>query len=445
MKKFAPLFLISLGLFADTAMVEKIQESALVIYNANKAFVHEKRTLHVVPQTTQIAYSGVASTIEPDSVDVSFPKGVTLYSQQYRYDKLNLYNLLETYLNKEVRLKQDNNTTVKATLLSTGGRVVLQTQDARIITANAHDLIFDSVPKTLHNKPSLVWNVKVDREIQQEMSIDYLIDNISFRSDYVLSLDDETADLTGWLTIKNNSGKTFTNTRLSLVAGDVHFVHNTTPHPMRSYKMANTLAMAAPATQHKAYGGYHLYTLPSHIDIADKATTQVQFLTQNDIAVQRLYEVHLSYPLSLHAQQKADVVQSLVFQTTQPLPQGVVRVYGAIQEHKVLLGEAKVAHTAKNGHVKLTLGNNFDLEATQTLLESEQRKGYKRSLVRYTVKNSSDETKKVTLFVPFSKEKNAKVTSNQPYVFTKGNVVTFTLNIIPNATATFVAEYELKK
>ena len=177
MKKILPSLLISLGLFAETAMVEKMQESALVIYNANKALVHEKRTLHVLPQTTQIVYSGVASTIEPDSVDVSFPKGITLYLQQYRYDKLNLYSLLEAYLNKEVLLKQDNNTTIKTTLLSTGGRVVLQTQDGHIITANAHDLVFDDSPKTLTNKPSLVWNVKVDREIQQEMSIDYLINS----------------------------------------------------------------------------------------------------------------------------------------------------------------------------------------------------------------------------------------------------------------------------
>ena len=444
MKKIAPLLLASLTLFANSVTVDKVQDNTLVIYNANRALVHEERELHVTPQTTQIAYTGVASTINTDSVNVSFPEGITLYSQQYRYDQLTLYKLLEAHLNKEVHLKQDNNATINATLLSTGGTILLKTQDNRIISANSHDLVFDSIPKTLLITPSLVWNVKVQQEIQQQMSIDYLINNISFKSDYIIDVQSNKANLIGWLTLKNNSGKAFHNTKLSLLAGDVNFVHNRQSQPVL-YKEYAAVAASTSSAQHQAYEGYHFYTLPFRIDIADKETTQVKFLTQNNIAITRLYEANLLYPFSLRGEQKADVIQSLTFQTLQPLPKGVVRVYGKVKEQKILIGETSIDHTPKKEQVKLTLGKNFDLKITQTLLDAEHRTDYDYSRIRYTIQNSSDETKKVTLFVPFSKEKYAKVTSNQPYTFTKGNLVTFTLNVIPNAKATFIAEYELKK
>ena len=444
MKKIAPLLFSSLALFASTVTVDKVQDNALVIYNANKALVHEERALSVTPQTTQITYKDVASTINTDSVNISLPDGIELYSQQYKYDKLTLYKLLEAHINQQVQVRQDNNTTIDATLLSTSGRVLVRTKQNNIISVNANNIIFHSIPQTLLIKPSLVWNVKVHNTIKQDMNIDYLINNISFKSDYTLDVQNNSANLTGWLTIKNNSGKAFHNTKLSLLAGDVHFAkpHNIQPVMYKEYVVQD----AARATvHHQAYEGYHFYTVPFRVDIADKETTQVKFLTHNNIAIKRLYEATLGYPFSIHGERKASVVQSISFVTEEPLPKGIVRVYGTLNKQKILIGETSLAHTPKKENVQLTLGKNFDLKVTQTLLDEEHRTDYDRSRIRYTIKNSSNKTKKVTLYVPFSKEKYAKITSNQPYTFTKGNLVTFTLNVIPNATATFVAEYELKK
>ena len=444
MKKIAPFLLTSFALFASTVTVDKVQDNALVIYNANRALVHEERALSVTPQTTQITYKDVASTINTDSVNISLPDGIELYSQQYKYDKLTLYKLLEAHINQKVQVRQENNTTIDATLLSSSGRILVRTPQNSIISVNPNDIIFHSIPKTLLIKPSLVWNVKVERTIQQDMSIDYLINNISFQSDYTLDVGTDTANLTGWLTVKNNSGKAFHNTQLSLLAGDVHFARKNTPQPVLYKEYVATDAQSTTA-RHQAYEGYHFYTVPFRVDLADKETTQVKFLTRNNIAIKRLYEAYLANPFSVRGEQKGSVTQSIAFTTEQPLPKGTVRVYGTLNKQKILIGESSLPHTPKKEELKLTLGKNFDLLATQTLLEEEHRTDYERSRIRYTLKNSSNETKKVTLYVPFSKEKYAKVTSNQPYTFTKGNLVTFTLNVIPNATATFVAEYELKK
>ena len=153
---------------------EKPTTNSLVVYNSNIGLVHEERQLSLDTKDTFIVYKDVASSIDTDSVNVKLPSGVTLYSQQYRYDKLTRAKLLEAFIGKKVMVGKD-----KVTLLSYGGiSCIIKTANNLIKSVNAKDIVFDAIPKALITKPSLVWNIKSEKvHDNSSMDLDYLIKN----------------------------------------------------------------------------------------------------------------------------------------------------------------------------------------------------------------------------------------------------------------------------
>ncbi|MFT7860742.1 MAG: hypothetical protein ABXS93_07380 [Sulfurimonas sp.] len=436
------LLLSSLGFGATLS--NKPTDSSLVVYNANRALVHETRDLKLSRDDTLIVYDNVASTINTDSVSIKLPQGITLYSQQYKYDKLSLQKMLDAHIGKEIELKKKKSKTQRATLLSANGKsALIRTKEGNIFTTKVKDIVFKNIPNTLITKPSLVWNIKTDKKIDAEMELNYLLKNISFKSDYILDLSDDSADLNGWITINNHSGKAFHNTALSLLAGDVNFVANYTP---RTYKAVAALAERDTTAQHQAFQGYHFYKIPFRVDIANNEKTQLKFLTLDRLKYKKHYKVQTRNPLYLQGEQKSDVMQHVVLQKLEDvLPKGVVRVYSKLKGQTILLGESSISHTPKNTEIDLPIGKEFDLKLTQTLLEKQKSKHRLESKVLYTLTNNSDETKTFEIYVPFSKDKSAKVSSKENYTFTKGNLVTFGVTVQPNATKKFTAKFKINR
>ncbi len=148
--------LVFFGTLSASTLNEKPTTNSLVVYNSNIGLVHEERQLSLDTKDTFIVYKDVASSIDTDSVNVKLPSGVTLYSQQYRYDKLTRAKLLEAFIGKEVMVGKDS-----VTLLSYGGiSCIIKTANNLIKSVNAKDIVFDAIPKALITKPSLVWNLK---------------------------------------------------------------------------------------------------------------------------------------------------------------------------------------------------------------------------------------------------------------------------------------------
>ncbi|QOP40550.1 DUF4139 domain-containing protein [Sulfurimonas marina] len=442
MKTLTSLLLLSSLGFGATLSTEPTN-SSLVVYNSNRALVHEARDLKLNRNDTLIVYDNVANSINTDSVNIKLPKGVTLYSQQYRYDQLSLRKMLDAHIAKEVTFKTDKDKTKKATLLSVeGSRALVKTKQNQIIPVKVENIIFKDIPKTLITKPSLVWNVKSSKNIKAPLELEYLISNISLTSNYILNIHKSAVDLSGWLSVNNRSGKAFHDTSLSFIAGDVNFVNK--PQPVR-YK---TLAAAEMDTsvQHQSFEGYHHYNVPFKVDLANNEKTQIKFLSLENMKFHKEYVARLFNPLHLKGETKHDVIQHVVVQElNQPLPKGTVRVYSKLKGQSILLGESSISHTPKNTQIDLAIGKEFDIKVLQTLIERQERKHLLSAKIKYAVTNSSDKQKTVIIRVPFSKDKRAKVFSREKYSYTKGNFVTFTLTVQANTTKTFTAEFERKK
>ena len=450
MKKITLAFISSLYIGSSlfgASLSSEVKNNSLIVYNSNIALVHEERDLEIKKDDTTIVYEDVAQNINTDSVNVSLPNAITINSQHYRYDKLTLEKLLKAHIGKkvDVRLLRNRNEfkIITATLLSFNHTSALvRTLDYKIISVKTSGIEFDTIPKELITKPSLVWNVDVQKDVHTQMQLDYLVSDIRFKSDYVLNVDGNSSTLSGWITIQNNSGKSFQDTKLSLLAGDINRVHT---RATKLYKSLRTMS-AAPKVKEHSLEGYHLYTIPFKVNLANKERTQIKFLDKNNLRVQRNYRAQMNNPLHLQREKEHTVKQSFLLDALDvPLPKGTIRVYTKLDKQTILLGEQRLSHTASNTPLSITTGENFDLKVTESVITRDDTKESFNVDILYTLYNSSDTNKSLNLLVPFNRQESSKVTSDVAHTFVKGNLLNFLVKIPAKQTENFKVHYESKK
>ncbi len=373
----------------DSTAAERSSVS-LTVYNVDLALVRETRTL-TVPRsgTAALRFMDVPSAINPRTVhlkSLAAPDDLTVLEQNYEYDLISPAKLMEKYVGREVEIVEqaDDLTTRQetATLLSVNGGPVYQVGD-RIVLNQTGKVTLPSIPPDLVARPTLVWTVDARKSGRQEVEASYLTDNVSWSADYVaiVDADDQSADLTGWVTLDNRSGATFENATLKLVAGDVRRV---TPRgasrDMVEMAEAKGLARAAPQFAEEAFFEYHLYTLDRPTTIKDNQTKQISLFQRSGIpVVKRLLLVGQPYWYrgqygTLTQGEKAAVILEIVNAEKDglgiPLPKGTVRVYkkdrsGAEQ----FVGEDAIDHTPKDERLRLKVGDAFDVVADRTQTE----------------------------------------------------------------------------
>lgn len=445
MIRYASLSWLCSSLLCAAALSQTPTDTSLVIYNSGIGLTHEKRTLTVKSGSQSIVYPGVATTVQTDSVSVQLPKGIRLYTQQYRYDKISLGKILESYVGKAVRFTRDSASgkLSKGILLATNPPVV-KTDRGIESGIKADNFVFDSIPDSLIMKPSLVWNMEANHAIAGEMSLDYLISGIRWKSDYILTLGTTEGDLTGWITVDNHSGKRFEKTSLYLLAGDI----NRAAVARRYAEVMARSDKAADVTQ-KALEGYHLYSVPFPVTLADSEKTQIKFMQQRHHALKRIYDVTMLPPFSTAKTRKHPVSQSVELAPfSVPLPAGIVRSYATTGGTTILLGETSLANTPKGEKVTLRLGTNFDLVAKERLVSRSDDSRYLGATVAYTLTNRSDAAKAVRVAVPSvvkSDTRRSSVDTNLPYTRPDGNTLLFTIKLSPGETKTWKVTYRSRK
>ena len=86
---------------------EQRQELAITIYSGGFGLVREVRTLPLARGKSELEFSGVAGTIQPETVQVraqASGAGLRVLEQNYQYDLLSPEKLLEKYVGKAVRV-----------------------------------------------------------------------------------------------------------------------------------------------------------------------------------------------------------------------------------------------------------------------------------------------------------------------------------------------------
>ncbi len=359
---------------------------AVTVYNDGRGLVREERNIDLAAGVNEVWFMDVAQQIQAPTVRVAPIQGgpFNVLEQNYEYDLLSPAKLLDKFVGQTITLvgqKMMNNSTVEesfeAKLLSNNAGTVWEIDGKIVVNPPYSRMIFPNVPDNLIAKPTLVWQIEAARAGKRKIEASYITGGMQWSADYVLSLDptEELAGLQGWVTINNNSGASYNDAKLKLVAGDVHKAQQFQPQAVGRARMVAEMAMSKENFAEESLFEYHLYTLDRPSTIKNAQTKQIQLLQAEGIRITKDYVLNggVRYFQSVWSgpPSKEKVAVFIGFKNTeatpglgQPMPKGIVRVFKKDRSGSPqLIGEDNIDHTPRNEEVKLELGNAFDIVA----------------------------------------------------------------------------------
>lgn len=402
------------------------QAVAVTIYQDDLALVKETRRIVLDDGANRVALRDVSARLRPETAQLrslSHPGSVDVLEQNFDFDLLTPATLLEKYVGRQVTLVRTHPTTGAETaepaqVLAAGQGVVLKVGE-RIETGVPGRIVFDGVPPNLRDRPTLVTQLASRRAGAQEMELSYLTGGLGWKADYVAELgaDDGTLDLAGWVTLTNQSGTTYTQARLQLVAGDVNRARDAAAGRVEAAKLMARAAAAPAPMQEESLFEYHLYTLPRPTTLADQQTKQVALLAAQGVPVKKELllrgadHYYRSSAGELGTRLKTAVYVEFANRDSAglgvPLPRGVVRVYKRdAAGNAQFVGEDRVDHTPKHETVRLHLGDAFDVTADKRQTDFRRREPTHKtsyaseSAYEITLRNAKSEAVTVTVREP---------------------------------------------
>lgn len=354
------------------------RELQLTVYNNDLGLVRDVRDLEVRDGRSTVAVADVAAQIDPTSVHLRGLEAgddLTVLEQNYRYDLAGPERILDRYLDRGIQAVLEGGEMHEGTLMSFAGDQLVLRGASGAVSILRRDKIIDlrcpGLPEGLITKPTLVWDLAAKGGGTRRAEITYLTSGIGWHAEYVaVANDDDTqADLSAWVSIDNQSGSDYPDTRLQLIAGDVHRVRPPSPMQMMDRSLKSGMAQETAGFEEETFFEYHLYTLPRPATVRDRETKQIALFDPTRTPVQKLYE----YKPWTNAEKVRIVLQ---FENREdrglgmPLPAGKVRTYKRDSRGgQQFVGEDTIDHTPKNEKVRLGLGNAFDVVAERTVLD----------------------------------------------------------------------------
>ncbi len=367
---------------------EATQDLMVTVYNNGYGLVREVREIELPEGIIELEFRDVAQMIDATSVafkSLTSPGDVGILEQNYRYDLLSPATLLEKFVGREVTViddRMDDKSTIDrertGTLLSTNNGNIVQFRHEIVINPRG-TIALGEVPDDLLARPTLLWLLRNGKAGKQSVETSYLTNGMSWKADYVVVLgkDDDMLDITGWVTLNNNSGTAYRNALLKLVAGDVQRVvenrYNIEHLGTVGDDIFDVIIGDGEGFQEKSFFEYHLYTLGRRTTLANNETKQVTLLEGDDVAVRKSYILDSQmwkHAVKTNGTETRRMAVMIEFENKEEnnlgmaLPAGRLRFYKAADDGSLLLiGEEQIDHTPREETVRLKLGDAFDVVA----------------------------------------------------------------------------------
>jgi hypothetical protein len=185
--------------------------------------------------------------------------------------------------------------------------------------------------------------------------------------------------------LTNNSGMTYRDATLKLMAGTVHRA----PRRMErnvAYSQMETFNLP----EQQAFADYHLYTLPERVTVKDHQQKQVKLLAANGINSEMIYEVdsYSEHP-TVYFTFNNVVENGLGI----PLPKGRFKLYKENPKDgsSEFIGEDSIPHTAVGEVVRVQSGEAFDITVHSDVVSEYKRDGDEFEEVEYHIRNQKDQ------------------------------------------------------
>lgn len=394
----------------------------VVLYNQGFALVQEPRALELAPQGT-LMLSDLPQTLIFDSILI---EGLTVLGMRpiiseegnwegglrsaWYLDAL-VGQTVDVHVGGEVirgRLLAADEDVV---LLTEGGQVVLRTYD-RILAASSQGA-------------TAVVDYVADPG-QLEITLRYLAQRLRWSAVYTAVLQGDVLSLHGQARLDNESGRSYVNAQVQLVAGDV----DAPQAPEVAFRLAVGLGpeFAAMPDVDPAFE-YHRYSLPQPVDVEEGTVFVPLVVVESPYT--RVYRF------------TDGPVRVLVeFETPDdPLPGGQVRVLD--EGGRLYVGSAGIGHTPAGETVELSVGTAFDLTGERLQVRRERPSAdLYRDSYQVTLRSAKDD--KVTVEVIQHLSGSWTITeASAPYEVLDAQRIRFLVDVAARGTAevTYTVEW----
>ena len=407
--------------FAQTVSNQTASNSALTIYNQNFAVVRQTVPLSLTPGLNHVTVSDITFHLEPDSVVLRDPaekRLLKIREQNYRADPISQDLLLSLNEGKTIDFQVthgEQTSIVQGRIVRSGyvphteaystfGQQYQSSQMGYVNGGGGQPIIevggklqfslpglplFPSLPDDSVLKPTLDWQLVTDKGGPVNAELAYVTGGMTWKAAYNVVFPEvgDALDLTAWVTIDNESGKTFSNARIKLMAGDVSKLQNGQQGVEKylALQYNNSFASGAnqPVVTEKSFDEYHLYTLANPATLRDREIKQVEFARAAHVPSTVIYvydglQVDDNYSgwnydnirntpsYGTESNRKVFTMREFVNSAANglgiPLPKGRMRFYRRDTDGQLeFVGENDIDHTPKDETVRVYTGNAFDL------------------------------------------------------------------------------------
>ena len=431
----AGTFLASVPANAEQILLKNNNSKlTLSIYNQNLALVKDIRPADIKAGMSEVIFDGVAQQIQPETA-MLYGQDIKVLEQNYSYNVISYENMLNQSVGQEVNTMRQNpqtgeNIFEKAVLIGAAyGQPVLKFPYGIETNFNGR-IVFNQIPSGVSDKPTLTAKINNKKAGSKNLFLAYLTGGLSWRTDYVATIADKNKlDLTGWVTINNNSGVDYNDAKIQLIAGDVNVVRPVVQPRLLMAKMSmaamdngvETAAMGSVAPEQ--ISNYELYTLPAITTIKDKQTKQVGLIEKS--GVNYVKEFNFRSPLYFGGSyefEKQHPSITYVLENVQKsnlgisLPAGTMRFYENDKNGNLqFIGSTDIANTAKEETLRLNLGEAFNLTLKGKVAKvSEKEVERKPQKQCYNVKLLKTYTAETTVSNADTAENSVIISQNLP-------------------------------
>jgi len=388
-----PMKLPALLLLA-AASVSYAADPALTIYNGGYAVVRETLPIDLKSGVNQVSFAGVTAQVEADSVilrDIAGKAEFQILEQSYRNDPVTQAMLLSLFEGKTLEFNRREVNKPDRVIMGKvvrsgfvpGGSFVepIIEVDGKLQFSLPGEPVFPSLGTDNVLKPTLNWKLNSASSGKIDAEVAYLSRGFTWEASYnlVATEKSDVLDVVGWVTMNNQSGMTFTEAKIKLMAGDVNRAQPEYERATRGMRVAALSMSADKVVTEKSFDEFHLYTLGNPATLRDKETKQVEFVRAAGVKAERIYvfdgagHQYRGDGSSGKVQVYREFKNSEANKLGIALPKGKVRFYSQDGDRQLeFVGENQIDHTPKNETIRVLVGNSFDLVGERVMKSSRE-------------------------------------------------------------------------
>ncbi|HKP03424.1 MAG TPA: hypothetical protein VJU77_08710 [Chthoniobacterales bacterium] len=379
-------------------------ETSLTIYNKDFAIIRDSLKLDLKSGVNEIRYSDVALFAEPSSVilrDKSGKVELDIQEQAFRGSAVTQETMLSWFEGQTIeflRYDEGKSHVVTGKIIRSGRNKSRDDSSQKVpsvmpIIEVEGKTQFElpgtprfpplSADRTI--KPEFLWKIATQAPVQLDAEIAYTAYGIHWYADYnvITAEDSDLVQLLGWMTIDNETGKSFENTRVKFVAGMMSKMEPqakpAVPEEATTERVVVTGSYIPVVA--KELDEYYVYTHPSPLSLKDREQKQVQFLRAEGIQSKKIFVyagaaeirttgngANLNPNDGVDSSSKIAVAREFRNSGANhlgvPLPTGRMRFFRRAADGELeFIGEYDAPATPANEMVQATTGDAFDLVA----------------------------------------------------------------------------------